>query len=59
MAEEILVVASKVRGYLKTKNAKMSSELIGALNGKVEQLLDSAAARAQGNKRTTVKAQDV
>lgn len=59
MAEEVLVVASKVRNYLKTKNVKMSGELIEALNKKVMALLDDAAKRAQGNKRATVKTQDV
>jgi hypothetical protein len=57
--EEILVVASKVRGYLKTKNVKMSGELIGELNSKVKAMLNDAARRAQGNKRATVKPQDV
>jgi len=54
-----LVVASKVRAYLKSKNVKMSSELIGQLNHKVKAMLDDAAKRAQGNKRATVKPQDV
>lgn len=57
--EEVLIVASKVRGYLKSKNVKMSGELIGALNQKVKGMLDDAAKRAQTNKRATVKPQDV
>ena len=57
--EEVLVVASKVRAHLKNRNVKMSGELIGQLNQKVKALLDEAAKRAQGNKRATVKAQDV
>lgn len=56
---EILVVASKVRAYLKGRGVKMSAELIGALSGKVKSLLDGAATRAQANKRATVKPQDV
>lgn len=61
MAEEVevLVVASKVRNYLKGKDVKMSGELIGALNTKVMALLNAAADRAKGNKRATVKPQDV
>ncbi len=59
MEGEVLVVASKVRGYLKGKNVKMSGELIGALNDQVKGLLDAAASRAQKNKRATVKPQDV
>lgn len=57
--EMVLVVASKVRAYLKEKGAKMSGELTGALNKKLMSVLDDAAARAKGNKRTTVKPQDV
>lgn len=59
MAEEVLVVASKVRAHLKSKNVKMSGELIGELNKKVMWLLDEASKRTQGNKRSTVKAQDL
>jgi hypothetical protein len=54
-----LVVSSKVRAYLKSKNTKMSSDLPAALNKKLMLLLDEAAARCQGNKRSTVKPQDV
>lgn len=56
---EVLVVASKVRAYLKGRGVKMSGELIGALSDKVRVLLDGAASRAQANKRATVKPQDI
>lgn len=59
MEGEVLVVASKVRNYLKGQGVKMSSELVESLNGKVKAMLDDAAGRAKGNKRTTVKSQDV
>lgn len=55
----VMVVASKVRAYLKSKGTKMSGELPGALNKKVMAVLDEAAARCKGNKRSTVKPQDV
>lgn len=56
---ELLVVASKVRAYLKGKNAKMSGDLPEAINKKLMAMLDDAAGRSRGNKRTTVKPQDV
>ena len=59
MEGDVLVVASKVRAHLKECGVKMSGELIGRLNEKVKALLDDAASRAQGNKRATVKPQDV
>jgi hypothetical protein len=60
MADEmVMVVASKVRAFLKEKGAKMSGELPMALNKKIMWMLEEAAGRAKGNKRTTVKPQDV
>lgn len=55
---DILIVASKVRAHLKTKGVKMSGELPAALNKKVMEILDAAANRARGNRRSTVKPQD-
>ncbi len=55
----VMVVASKLRSYLKSKNVKMSGELPAAINKKMMAMLDEAAARARGNKRSTVKPQDV
>jgi len=59
MAEEILVVASKVRNYLKSKGVKMSGEMVDGLNKKVKSLLDMAVERTKSNKRSTVKSHDV
>ena len=59
MEGEVLVVASKVRNYLKGKGVKMSGDLVASLNDRVKGLLDDAASRAQANKRATAKPQDV
>ncbi len=59
MDSEVLVVTSKIRAYLKSKSAKMSGDLVAALNKKVMSLLDDAAGRTRANKRSTVKPQDV
>ena len=56
---ETVIVGSKVRAYIKGKGVMMSGELLGALNSKVGGLLDDAVARAQANKRKTVKPQDL
>jgi hypothetical protein len=56
---ELMVVASKVRAYLKGKGVKMSGDLPEALNKTVTQCLDEAASRAKGNKRATVKPYDL
>ena len=59
MADEMMVVASKVRNYLKSKGVKMSGELVNSLNKKLMWVLDEAITRTKANKRSTVKSQDV
>ncbi len=56
---DMLIVASKVRAHLKEKGVKMSGELPAAINKLVLGELDKAAERARGNRRSTVKPQDV
>ena len=57
--KEILVVASKVKAHIKSKGMMTSSDAVAALNEKVYQLLDAAAARTQANRRSTLKPQDL
>jgi hypothetical protein len=56
---ETLVVASKVKAYIRSQKMMTSSEAIGAISDKVYCMLDSAMARTKGNRRSTVKAQDL
>ncbi len=56
---EVLVVASKVKGYIKAKNMNTSADAIGVLSEHVYELLDAAAVRTKANGRKTVKPQDV
>jgi len=57
--KESLVVASKVKAYVKSKKMMTSSEAIGAISDKVYCMLDQAIARTKANRRSTVKAQDL
>jgi hypothetical protein len=57
--KEVLVVASKVKAYVKSKNMMTSSDTIAALSDKVYAILDDAIARTQANRRSTVKPQDL
>ena len=57
--KEVLVVASKVKAYIKKKGMMTSADAVGALNECVYALLDSAAARTKANRRSTVKPQDL
>ena len=54
-----LIVASKVKAYIKSKKMMTSSEALGAISDKVYCMLDSAIARTKANRRSTVKAQDL
>jgi hypothetical protein len=58
-SKEVLVVASKVKAYIKSKKMMTSSDALGALSDKVYTLLDDAMARTKANRRSTVKAQDI
>jgi histone H3/H4 len=58
-SREVLVVASKVKAYVKGKNMNTSGEAIQALSNRVYELIDEAAGRTSGNGRKTVKAHDL
>jgi histone H3/H4 len=56
---EVLVVASKVKEYIKSLDKQSSADVIPALSEKIYALLDEAVARATENKRTTVRPYDL
>ena len=58
-SREVLVVASKVKAYMKSKNMNTSADAIASLSDKVYMLLDEASSRTKANGRKTVKPQDV
>lgn len=58
-SREVLVVASKVKAYMKSKNMNTSADAITSLSDKVYMLLDDATGRTKANGRKTVKPQDV
>ena len=57
--KEVLVVASKVKTYIKSRNMIASSDAIAALSDRVRAILDKAVARAKANHRSTVKPHDL
>ena len=56
---DVLVVASKIREYVKSNDCNTSGEFIGELSNTVYDLIDKAINRAQGNNRKTIQAKDV
>ncbi len=59
MAQDMMVVGSKVKAYIKEKGGMTSSELLEALSMKMQKMLDEAVDRCKANKRSTVKACDL
>ena len=57
--KDSLVVASKVKAYVKSKKMMTSSDALEALSDKVYCLLDGAICRTKANRRSTVKPQDI
>jgi len=56
---EMLVVGSKVKAYVKSKECMTSGDALAALNDKVHSMLDAAAERTKANKRSTLRPQDL
>ena len=57
--KDVLVVASKVKAYVKSKKLMMSADAIGALSDAVYATIDAAGKRTKANKRKTLKPQDI
>ena len=57
--KEPLIVASKVKNYVKASGMMSSKEFLAALNGAVCEVIDKAVTRAQENKRSTVQPRDL
>jgi len=56
---ESLIVASKMKAYIKSKKMMTSAESLEATSNKVYDMLDAAITRTKANRRSTVKAQDL
>ena len=59
MAQETMVVISKVKDYVKGKGLQTSETAVDALSDAVRELLDKAIARAKDNGRQTIKDRDI
>ncbi len=57
--KEALVVASKVKAYIKSKKMMTSSDALSSINEAIYSLLDAAIVRTKANRRSTVKPQDI
>jgi hypothetical protein len=57
--KESLIVASKVKAYIKSKGMMTASDSIEAISERVYCMLDKAAERTKANRRSTLKPQDL
>ena len=57
--QEPLIVASKVKSYVKASGMMSSREFLEGLNGSIREVIDKAVKRAQENKRSTVQPRDL
>jgi nucleoid-associated protein YgaU len=58
-AQEPLIVASKVKAYVKSKGLMTASDSLEAINKKIYALLDEGTERTTANRRSTLKPQDL
>ena len=54
-----LVVASKIKAYVKAKKMMTSADALVAISNKLYCILDCACERTKANKRSTLKPQDL
>ncbi|NLE30497.1 MAG: hypothetical protein GX629_12605 [Phycisphaerae bacterium] len=59
VVKEALVVASKVKNYVRSKKMMTSTDAVAALSDKIYELLDVAIERCKANKRSTLKPHDL
>jgi len=57
--KESLIVASKIKAYIKSKKMMTSSDALATINDAVYCMLDAAIDRTKANRRSTVKPQDL
>ncbi|MBN1765258.1 MAG: hypothetical protein JW860_08380 [Sedimentisphaerales bacterium] len=57
--KDVLVVASKVKAYVRSKGFMCSGDAIQGLSDCVYSCLDKAMTRTSANRRSTVKPQDL
>jgi hypothetical protein len=57
--KESLIVASKIKAYVKSKGMMTASDSLEAISDRVYCMLDKAAERTKANRRSTLKPQDL
>lgn len=58
-SREQLIIASKVKAYVRQHKMMTASDAIVALSDQIYDILDRAIERSKANRRTTVRPQDL
>jgi len=58
-SKDVLIVASKMKAYIRSKKMMCSADAVQAMSDCVYCCLDRAMERTKANRRSTVKAQDL
>jgi hypothetical protein len=56
---EVLIVVSKLKGYIAGKGMRTGGDLAEALSEKVKELIDQAIVRTKAHKQQTVTSKDL
>ena len=56
---EMLVVGSKVKDYIRSKDLMASGDILEAISNRVHDMIDEAAERTSANKRSTLRPHDL
>ncbi len=56
---EVLIVVSKLKGYIASKGMRTGGDLAEALSEKVKTLIDEAIVRTKAHKQQTVSSKDL
>lgn len=57
--KESLIVASKIKAYVRSKKMMTASDSLEAISDRVYCMLDKAIERTKANRRSTLKPQDL
>jgi hypothetical protein len=57
--KESLIVASKIKAYVRSKKMMTASDSLEAISDRVYCMLDTAIERTKANRRSTLKPQDL
>jgi hypothetical protein len=59
LGKDTVIVASKIKNYVRSKKMKMSTDAVFAISDKIYAMLDAAMERSRANKRSILRPHDL